>query len=43
MSAETIMPAAINKVAEDTFRNRLSVNERFTVSVLAAGMTSAFI
>ena len=35
---DAIMPAATDKVAQSTFRNRLSVNERFTVSMLAAGV-----
>ena len=38
MSPDAIMPAAINKVTQSTFRNRLSVNERLTVSMLAAGV-----
>jgi hypothetical protein len=32
------MPAAINKVTQSTFRNRVSVNERVTVSIIAAGV-----
>jgi len=43
MSPDAIMPAAIDKVTQSTFRDRLSVNERLTVSMLAAGiLTSAF-
>ena len=42
MSPDTIMPAAINKVTQSTFRNRLSVNERFAVSILAAGYNQRF-
>ena len=38
MSPDATMPAAINKVTQSTFRNRLSVNERLTVSILAAGV-----
>ena len=32
------MPAAINKVAQSTFRNLLSVNERFRVCIVAASV-----
>jgi hypothetical protein len=38
MSSDAIMPAATTKVAQSTFRNRLSVKERFTVCMLAAGI-----
>jgi hypothetical protein len=38
MSSDAIMPAAIDKVTQSTFRDRLSVNERLTVSMLAAGI-----
>ena len=38
ISSDAIMPAAINKVTQSTFRNRLSVNERLAVSILAAGV-----
>ena len=32
------IPAAINKVTQSTFRNRVRVNERFRVSILATGV-----
>jgi hypothetical protein len=34
----TAMPAAINKARQSTFRNRVSPNERFRVSIMAAGV-----
>ena len=43
MSSDAIMPAATNKVAQSTFRNRLSVNQRFTVSMLAADVSVTFL
>jgi hypothetical protein len=32
------MPAAIKKVAQSAFHNRLNVNVRLTVSIIAAGV-----
>jgi hypothetical protein len=42
MSPEAIMPAAIKKVTRSIFCNRLSVNERLAVSILAAGYNQRF-
>ena len=38
ISLNATMPAAINKITPSTFCNRLKVNERLTVSTLAAGV-----
>ena len=43
MSPDATMPAAIDRVTESMFRNRLSVNVRLTVSMLAAGVYPALL
>ena len=42
ISPNAAMLAAINKVAQSTFRNRVSVTERFRFSIVPAGVQARF-